>query len=147
MVALRRDQDGYRLADDLFTEVAVDTLCPPGPACVDAIEVLTYYFVIAQLHTTSAPPILLLPLPPRRFHLVALQLSILPGSDVARDADELGVAGLRNEPPRPMRPHHLAGGWVDHAVFDVTGRIASKNRLTGVSYVRQVFGMYMDEAL
>jgi hypothetical protein len=53
MVALRRDQDGYRLADDLFSQVAVDTLCAPVPACDDAIEALTYYCVIAKLDDGS----------------------------------------------------------------------------------------------
>src|SRR5258706_9277453 len=53
MVALRRDQNAYRLADDLFSAVAEDTLCTPVPACDDAIEVLTYYCVIAKLDDGS----------------------------------------------------------------------------------------------
>ena len=53
MVVLRRDQDGYRLADDLFSEVAVDTLCALVPARDDSIEILTYYRVIAKLDDGS----------------------------------------------------------------------------------------------
>jgi len=55
METLRRDQDGYRLADDLVSEVAEDTLCTLVPACDDAIEVLTYYCIIAGLDNGGEP--------------------------------------------------------------------------------------------
>jgi hypothetical protein len=56
MVTLWRDQDGYRLADDLLSEVAEESLCTLVPACDDAINVLTDYRVITELDNGSEPP-------------------------------------------------------------------------------------------
>src|SRR5262245_41399254 len=55
-LALRRDKDGYRCADDLFRPVAEDPLGARVPAYGDPIEVRTCYRVTAVLDDGSEPP-------------------------------------------------------------------------------------------